>query len=152
MKILILSDSHNSSLEEINLSKYDCIIHCGDYGQNYDYLENNNIYYVCGNCDIKGPKYSIVEIFGKKVLITHGDIENVKYGYDRLVYKSLELGVDICFYGHTHQPTFFKEENILFVNPGSYPNNYVEINDYEIIFYKRELFKNKRLKTFEYKW
>lgn len=135
MKILVLSDSHSTNLDSISFEQYDAVIHCGDYGHEKHTLLEHGVHFVCGNCDLFGPKSSIIELFGKKIWITHGDYENVKFTYDRLIYKAMEYQVDICFFGHTHQQICIEEDQILFINPGSYPSSYVIINDNEILFY-----------------
>jgi len=148
MRILILSDSHSSYLD-IPFNNYDYVIHCGDYGNNYEYLKENNVLFVRGNCDYEGAKQIITEIKNKKILITHGDLYNVKYHYNSLVYKALESKCDIVFFGHTHRADMFIEDNIIFINPGSYQYlDYVEIIDDNIIFYK----DGKKYKNFEYRW
>lgn len=147
MKILVLSDSHSYSLNSIDTRKYDAIIHCGDYGKSLTFLKNTKAYYVKGNCDFEGEKDLSCFLFGKKIYITHGHYENVKYGVERLIYRALEQEAEICFFGHTHQQTLFFEENILFLNPGSFPTNYAVITDDKI-----ELFTGKTKKEISYRW
>lgn len=147
MKILVLSDSHLTNLNKISFSEYDYVIHCGDYGRHIDILNTNNVLFVRGNCDDFGDKYLKKELFGRRILVTHGDLENVKYGYTRLIYRALEGKSNIVLFGHTHRPIYFYEENILFLNPGSYPDSYIEIINNDIFF----ITNNKRIKI-EYKW
>ena len=146
MKILVLSDNHFVSLDDIDFDKYDYVIHCGDYGKSVN-INHCNCKFVRGNCDSIGQKYIVTDINDKKVLITHGDLENVKFGFQSLVYKALELEVKVVFFGHTHQLTYFTEQGILFLNPGSYPLTYIEIDDNFIYLISCE---NKR--KIEYKW
>lgn len=142
MKILVLSDSH---YEDIILNtSYDYIIHCGDYGQSQKLLDLNKALYVRGNCDFNGQKEIIEVINNKKILITHGDLYNVKINYNRLVYKAVSEEVNICFYGHTHNQNYFYADDILFINPGAYLNgSYVEIINDEILFYENNTFIEK---------
>lgn len=148
MKILILSDNHSRSLD-FDFSKYDYIIHCGDYGNSYDVLNQTDALFVRGNCDYDGPKEIFREINNKKVLVLHGDLYNVKYHYNSLIYKALSRNAHVVFFGHTHRADMFIEDNILFINPGSYQDgSYVVINDDYIIFYKFD----KEYKRFEYRW
>ena len=147
MRILVLSDSHHASLENLDFKKYDAVIHCGDYGNSLSILKENHSFYVKGNCDLYGEEYLIIHLFGKKIFVTHGHRENVKYGLERLIYRSLEKNADLTLFGHTHEQVCFKEEGILFLNPGSYPNDYIEITEEELILYQ-----NKSVKKVNYRW
>ena len=148
MRILVLSDSHRRLLN-ININEYDYIIHCGDYGNEYNFLNNNNLLYVKGNCDIYGPKERKININNKTILITHGDLYNVKYNLTNLTYKGLSENANIVFYGHTHIQYYFYSDNILYINPGSYQNNdYIIINDNDIYFYNN----GKLVDKISYNW
>ncbi len=146
MKLLLISDSHSYDLSDISFQKYDFVFHAGDYGRSIASLEQNKIVYVRGNCDLIGEKYKVIECFGKKILLTHGNIENVKYGFESLIYKAMELEVDYCFFGHTHTQTYFEEENIRFINPGAFPS-YVLITEDAV-----HLYHNGRKETKQMKW
>ena len=84
MRILVLSDSHSRLVDDIKFNKYDFVIHCGDYGNSYEILKNNNVIFVRGNCDYQGDNERIITINNKKILILHGDLYNVKYDYIRV--------------------------------------------------------------------
>ena len=64
-------------------------------------------------------KADVIEIEGKKFLITHGHKYTVKYGLDKIYYRGLELGVDGVIFGHTHRKVALKEGNVWIINPGS---------------------------------
>ncbi|MDE6241584.1 MAG: metallophosphoesterase [Anaeroplasmataceae bacterium] len=147
MKILVLSDSHHTSLETLDFEKFDAVIHCGDYGNSLASFNHRNVFFVKGNCDIYGEDALLLELFGKKVYVTHGNQENVKYGLDRLIYRALEKEADVILFGHTHQQMCFIEEGILFLNPGSYPNGYIVILDEEI-----QLYQEGKIKSVLYRW
>ncbi|MDE5856407.1 MAG: YfcE family phosphodiesterase [Anaeroplasmataceae bacterium] len=147
MKILVLSDTHHISIHDLDFKKYDAIIHCGDYGNSLSDLTRNRAFFVKGNCDTFGEETLLLELFGKRIFVTHGYKENVKYGLDRLIYKSLENESNITFFGHTHEQICFVEEGILFLNPGSYPNGYIEITENEI-----KLYQNGKEKSILYRW
>ena len=136
MKILVLSDTHHHEIAKELLEDADLIIHCGDFGKSKELLDKYNVFYVRGNCDCDGQKYQLITFNNKKIFITHGDLENVKYGYDRLIYRALETEADICCFGHTHHQEMFKAEGITFLNPGAYPK-YAIICDDEIILKDR---------------
>ena len=146
MKILVLSDSHSVKLK-IDFSSYDKIIHCGDYGVSKEELMRNDVLYVKGNCDSFGPDFRVETLFSRKVFITHGHRENVKFTMNSLYYRALENGCSVCMFGHTHQQTCFLQDGLLFINPGSYPDSYIEIRDEEItLHYEGET------KIIQYRW
>ncbi|MDE7213409.1 MAG: metallophosphoesterase [Anaeroplasmataceae bacterium] len=147
MKILVLSDSHHTLLDNLDFKRYDAIIHCGDYGNSLIPLKNHNVFFVRGNCDSYGEEHLLFELYGKKIFVTHGHKEHVKYGLDHLIYRALEKNVDVTLFGHTHEQVCFKEEGILFLNPGSYPNSYIEITEEEI-----KLYNNGTVKKVLYRW
>ena len=148
MKILVLSDSHFNNIK-IDFTKYDYVIHCGDYGLSKKHLKQNNVYYVKGNCDLAGEKELVVTINNKKIFITNGDKYNVKTSYNNLIYKALSINANICFFGHTHRPDMFILDDIIYINPGPYQDGYyVEITDDNILFYMND----RIYKNFEFKW
>ena len=149
MRILILSDNHRVNID-IDFNKYDYVIHCGDFGDCYDYLANkDNVLFVRGNCDSDGVKEIFRNISGRNVLVLHGDLYNVKSHYNSLVYKAISRGANIVFFGHTHRADMFVIDDIVFINPGSFQDgSYVEIDDNNIIFYR----DMKKYKKYEFRW
>lgn len=147
MKILVLSDNHFTDLSKIKKEDYDLIIHAGDYGIFRRQLENLGAKYVKGNCDFSGDKHLLFYFKNKKIFVTHGDLESVKTNDLKLFYQALEYKANICIFGHTHKQTVFEKENILFINPGNYPNNYVVITESGI-----ELHKKDEIEIIERKW
>lgn len=143
MKILALSDNHSKDVC-LNLNDFDYIIHSGDRGN----FTSDKAVMVKGNCDFEGDKTLFLNIEGKKVLITHGDLYGVKEGLMRISLFALENKVDYVFFGHTHVPTFFEYNGIKFINPGAYlDGRYVILNEDKIVFYKDDkaerIIKNK---------
>jgi putative phosphoesterase len=128
MKILVMSDSHYDAqsvkLIENYLKDADIIIHCGDGAPDTELLMNSfkgEVYAVRGNCDTskKYPKEMIIDVLGVKILITHGDIYNVKYEYNTIFYKGKEVGADIITFGHSHKALIDEYNGITIMNPGS---------------------------------
>ncbi|WP_427340270.1 metallophosphoesterase [Caloranaerobacter sp. DY30410] len=129
MKLIVLSDTHgniNSILREINkIENIDLLIHLGDYSKDVDKLREMlkvDIINVRGNCDFydyNTKEEEIIQVKGKKILLTHGHRYNVKFGINNLYYRSKELGVDIALFGHSHVPVLLKHDGVLFFNPGS---------------------------------
>lgn len=129
MKILALSDSHNQIIN-LDYTLFDYVIHCGDYGgSKFD----DNVLYVRGNCDFQGEKIKEITINNKKILITHGDLFNVKFTLNNLFYRALDTKCDICLYGHTHYQCVNEIEGIYFINPGAYKDGYYAIINNNII-------------------
>lgn len=129
MKILLFSDSHGymqHMTRMINKHKdIDMVIHLGDMVR--DAMKLKELYpgirveIVRGNNDWmqEYPPEKLLELDGKKILITHGHVYNVKYDYHRIVYKGKATGADAVFFGHTHQAEEFFSDGMLVLNPGS---------------------------------
>lgn len=129
MRILVVSDSHNDSytLGRIIRSQpsAEVVIFLGDGVRDIEecskYLVNKHVIGVRGNCDlVSDAEVSVTQtIEGKRFYITHGFLENVKFGIDNLIYKGQEIGADIILYGHTHLPVSKYIDGIYVFNPGS---------------------------------
>ena len=127
MKIIVLSDTHGK-LKKVydivnKITEPDMIIHCGDYEQDAQLLENElgvPIIFVPGNCDGGGrDDFEIVETSAGNIFVTHGHEFGAGYSEERLMYAALENNCKAVCYGHTHLPVCQWVEDILFVNPGS---------------------------------
>ncbi len=150
MKIAVVGDTHHNKLAiKLILNKVDelgadAIIHLGDCVSDINLLQEKfkgNIYAVAGNCDYstKYPKENIININGKKIFFTHGDLYNVKSSLNSIAYRAESLCVDIVLFGHTHM--YLKEDykGVIIMNPGSIPKpspwsqvgcvGFVEIDD-----------------------
>ncbi len=128
MLIAVLSDTHRVT-KYINLAKQlikhaDILIHLGDNTEDVELLENNfdgKVYAVEGNCDYstKYPKEDIIDVNGKKIFFTHGDLYGVKSSLNNIYYRGKELDADIVLFGHTHEQMIEEEKGIILLNPGS---------------------------------
>lgn len=128
MKIAVISDTHRIR-RYINLAKNvikdaDILIHLGDNTDDVEILKeefDGEVYAVAGNCDFstKFPKEGILEVNGRKIFYTHGDLYGVKSNINNIYYKGRELGVDIVLFGHTHEQGIERTEDIILMNPGS---------------------------------
>ena len=129
MKIVVMSDSHG---KEENIDKViaqhqdaDMLIHLGDICGDEDYLEAVCPYpviMVAGNCDsyMCGlPGERIIDIAGKKCLLTHGHSFNVGRDRIQLIERARDTGASVAMYGHTHRPFYEKEKDLITLNPGS---------------------------------
>lgn len=126
MKVLIMSDSHGltheiSMIKERHKHEIESVIHCGDS----ELLKNEPCMFdtigVRGNCDYDSayPNDVICEIGGKRFLITHGHLYNVKMSLLNLSYKSQETEAQIVCFGHSHRPGSELIDGTLYINPGS---------------------------------
>lgn len=131
-RILVLSDSH-SGLSfmrfAIRAVKPDAVVHLGDYYDDGESMaqENRHILFhqVPGNCDRSRfigmkPEVLCYPVCGVKLFMTHGHVQNVKFGIGRLLNDARKAGAQAALYGHTHIADCFREEDGMWVlNPGS---------------------------------
>lgn len=128
MLIAVVSDTHrvtkyiNSAKELIKSA--DILIHLGDNVDDVEMLARNfngKVYAVAGNCDFsnKYPKEATIEVNGRKIFFTHGDLYGVKNSINNIYYRGRELDVDIVLFGHTHEQVIEKGQDIILFNPGS---------------------------------
>ncbi len=83
---------------------------------------------VRGNCDSFGSpsgrevkKTESITLMGKRILITHGDLYGVNYGFGGLLSLAKKESADIILYGHTHVATekYFSDFGVYLFNPGT---------------------------------
>ena len=128
MLIAVISDTHRVN-KYINLAKNvikdaDILIHLGDNIEDVDILKDGfdgEVYAVAGNCDFsaKYPKEGMIEINGRKIFYTHGDLYGVKTTINNIYYRGRELGADVVLFGHTHEHGIERTEDLILMNPGS---------------------------------
>ena len=73
------------------------------------------------------------------MMLTHGHLEYVKFGLEKLKLKAKLNQVDIVIFGHTHERYLMVEENIMFINPGAlgdYQKSYAIYQDGQVTFYQ----------------
>ena len=128
MKILIVSDTHG---RDENLEKavyreepFDYLIHCGDVEGREIFIEalvDCPCCIVSGNNDFFSdlPREEIIDLAGKKILVTHGHTYGVSGGTDGIVEAARARGCEAVLFGHTHYPETEMQEGILVINPGS---------------------------------
>ena len=135
--ILIFSDYHKNEervLEIIKKHQPDYILCCGDGESNDLFYEENKIISVKGNCDYANlPLVKVVEIEGKKFLLTHGHLYDVYFDIFKLYLLAKENNVNYVCYGHTHIANIEEFEGVTFINPGALKDgSYALINGEEI--------------------
>lgn len=128
MLIAVVSDTHRGmkyiKLAKDIIKKADILIHLGDNIEDAEVLKQSfdgEVYVVAGNCDysVKYPKEGIIEVNGRKIFFTHGDLYGVKSSINNIYYRGRELQADIVLFGHTHEQLIEKEDGITLMNPGS---------------------------------
>ena len=128
MKILIVSDTHKShrNLEKVieKVRPFDMLIHLGDVEGGEDYIKALAAcpaHFVRGNNDFFSDLPAEEEFFieGYHIFITHGHSYYVSMGEECLKLEARGRGADIVMYGHTHKPSYTKEEDLITLNPGS---------------------------------
>lgn len=131
MKILVLSDSHSGRSFMhycVDAVKPDQIIHLGDHyedgtviAEDYPHLR---VHQVPGNCDFfsgarSQPPVMCYEIGGVRFYMTHGHLQGVKGGIEKLLADAAEKGAKVVCFGHTHEALCFQTERMWVLNPGS---------------------------------
>ena len=126
MKVLIMSDSHGltheiSIIKERHKDQVVTMIHCGDSELAKNDPTMNGLTAVRGNCDRDAnyPNTIVEEIAGKRFLITHGHLFNVKMTLYNLSLKGEEAEADIICFGHSHAAGSELIDGKLYINPGS---------------------------------
>ena len=137
MRIIVFSDSHNHDTNmkqvlHLNHNRFDLCIHLGDGCREFEALGElySPIPFVTVNGngeDFFGSgrvSETVLELEGKRVLVTHGHKYNVKFGTTNLEYKAVEKECDIVLYGHTHIPDNryipdIMGRSLYILNPGS---------------------------------
>jgi len=129
MKIIVISDSHGNSegIDKIFRElDFDYLFFLGDGLRDLgDYINLQNVYAVCGNCDFFStePNEREFVLEGKKFFITHGNAYGVKYSLHSIINEGINRGVDFILFGHTHNKYIEEIDRIKLINPGTFKNN-----------------------------
>ena len=128
-RIFVFSDSHRyvrnmyAAMED---GKPDLVLHLGDMLRDAEELSyaypQQSIVMVPGNCDgwTTQPLQKLLDIQGKKLLLSHGHIWQVKSGYETALAAARQQGADLVLFGHTHRAYCVQEPDGLWVlNPGA---------------------------------
>src|SRR5690554_1359926 len=125
MKLLITGDIHGRSdmLEKVlkKEKSFDLHLNTGDLGIDLKTIEQTQMIAVKGNTDyyLDLPTERIMEHEGIRILLTHGHLQNVKYGLTELIEFAKEVEADVCIFGHTHDAFYRQIDHITFINPGT---------------------------------
>lgn len=129
MRILVVSDSHGHffRFKEVMEKHRDAelIFFLGDGRREYedicDLFPERKILAVKGNCDYLSllPSVNYISTEQGKILYTHGDVFNVKFGTQRLEEAGKKEGARLVLYGHTHKRDARYLDGMYIFNPGS---------------------------------
>jgi len=129
-KIIVMSDTHLSKATDEfqrlcseHCEDADLVIHLGDWDkvEILNYLERYRLEAVAGNMD----DYSIQQRLPARKVLKAGPFRlGIIHGWGppggiRLRLKQEFTGVDAVLFGHTHEPLIFRENGLLWFNPGS---------------------------------
>lgn len=128
MRILVISDTHGRHdylyrfLEAHN--DFEQILHLGDAeGKEMEICRAAS----CPVEFVRGNKDSLSEMNDTKIIIagshkiwmTHGHMDSISRGLDRIVGRGGQTGADLILFGHTHQPLLTEYHGLIVMNPGS---------------------------------
>ena len=139
MKCLCFSDSHGSPhLMRRALSMHrdvEVVFFLGDgLSDAYELsaeFPSVMFYFVRGNCDFAGAysnteKTLFLNILGKRIAMTHGDLYGVKGGLGGVISLGRKNECDLVLFGHTHIPYegYDSDGGFYLFNPGSISDSY----------------------------
>lgn len=128
MRILVISDTHGNltNVREVlrKEGSFDMILHMGDVCHDEEELrelagERCTVTFVRGNCDFfsREPDTRDFKLGKHRIHMEHGHY--LPNSLQSISYKAEELGADIVFFGHTHNPLLTTVGNVRIANPGS---------------------------------
>ena len=153
MKCLCFSDSHGSvqgMKKALSLHRdAEVVFFLGDGLSDIESLVSHDRertwIYVRGNCDFSystlpsdARRIESVTLSGYKIVLTHGDLCNVKYGDEGILRLAEANDADLILFGHTHIPRedfvrLPQGKGIYLFNPGSIGRDYPAPQSYGII-------------------
>lgn len=117
-EIVVFSDSHGRTgfmKEVLSAHPRADVIHLGDGVRDLDLLDLSGRAVICvaGNHEMPFENYRIpgcedlpdllvLDLHGTLTYVTHGAVEGVKYGYERLCQRADRFGCALALFGHTH--------------------------------------------------
>ena len=151
-RILVLSDSHSdaASLKYAvkNEPQAQAILFLGDGLRDFEelpYIPGVYTAAVRGNCDgafLPYPLFRAEILGGKKIYMSHGHAEHVKYGNTEFINTARLYNADIAIHGHTHVPYTDCIDGLHIMNPGSVRENscgIIDITDNGVMCYTKPI-------------
>lgn len=130
-RIGIISDTHGY-LENIDLvlkatenRHIDMWLHAGDYGDDARYMQDHTavpVYAVRGNNDRVQPlepREQLIPLEDTYIYMTHGHEVSYYNRIQELLYLGRSMGARLVVAGHSHHHGEYRQDDALFVNPGS---------------------------------
>lgn len=143
MKILAFSDSHGRPdlmLAAAELERPDHVFFLGDGLKDVQLLTSLNprlpVNAVQGNCDWGNdqPITRLIELAGKRFLLTHGHAQGAKGGLEGLSEAGRQAGADLVCFGHTHRAfDGYGYFGVRLLNPGTVGGPYGQNTSYAVI-------------------
>ena len=128
MKVIVFSDTHHAvhpALDAVLECRPDAVIHLGDCVRDAEDIAcafpDLPLYNVAGNNDlaVNVPLCQVIELGGARLYLTHGHMENVRWGLSGLLMAARRAGAKAALFGHTHVACVKREQGVLVLNPGS---------------------------------
>ncbi len=129
MKWLVFSDSHGNldfMKRAVELERPERILHLGDVSRDGERLQGFYptipVEMVRGNCDGwygEAPVEKELTFLGRKVWMAHGHEYHVKLGVGAFTSEARSREAAVALFGHTHEPTCFREGLMWVMNPGT---------------------------------
>ena len=127
VRIGVFADSHGNlhALRDAvrRAGKLDMAVHLGDYAGDARILTEEGLAcgIVRGNNDFgsSSPTELLLDVEGVKIFCTHGPLQSVYWGLDKLYYTAKERGARAALFGHTHRPCLDNNGGLILLNPGS---------------------------------
>ena len=91
----------------------------GTFPVSYDIGKNNPNARTLPKGTVLVPETLLLEVNGHKIYMTHGHMQGVDFGYNKLGLDAKLQGARIVLHGHTHIPVFEQRGDFTFINPGS---------------------------------
>ena len=143
-KLLILSDSHNSSdavarILKVERDHIDALIFLGDGLRDLELALTKypklRAYAVAGNCDFGALEpYDGLAAFDQVIIFyTHGHMYGVKYDLDTIADAAAARGAQVALFGHTHIPVAETRNGVFLFNPGSCGRCYTGPDTYGVL-------------------
>jgi len=138
-RILVISDTHGKSLDimppqlRAEISAADIVVHCGDYNRlsllSQLRREAKRFVGVFGNMDsidirAELPEKAVFEVEGKRIGVIHPHWGGPPHNIERDIVKEFD-GVDVIFFGHTHDAGCREIKGVTFLNPGQSYRSYI---------------------------
>lgn len=129
MKWLVFSDSHGNldyMKRAVEQEKPERILHLGDVSRDAERLQGLfpaiPVEMVRGNCDGwygEAPTERELSFRGRRIWMCHGHEYHVKLGVGALTSEARSKEAAVALFGHTHEPTCFREGPLWVMNPGT---------------------------------